>query len=93
MGTSKIARCGACRYESDELLTGGGLVSFRTYDARPVHCGRCKEVTTANFKAQPLICERCSSAHVVPLVGEGPLACPKCGKIELRLSDGEILWD
>lgn len=93
MGSSTIAHCKACGYQSDTLMTGGGMRNFQTYDARPVHCRQCQAVTTANFKEPKLTCLRCSSAEVTPLVGCGPTICPKCGKTELRFQDGGVLWD
>lgn len=93
MGTSAIAHCEACGYRSDTLLLGGGIRSFRTHDARPIHCARCRAVTTANFKASPLACLQCGSAEVTPLVGKGPMVCPKCGEAQLLLRDAGILWD
>jgi len=93
MGSSTIAHCDACTYESDTLMTGGGMRNFRTYDARPVHCAQCHAVTTANFKAQTLTCLRCDGREVTPIEGKGPALCPKCGKAELRLTSGGIMWD
>ena len=93
MGSSTIARCGACGYQSDTLLIGGGMRSFNTHEARPVHCARCNAVTTANFKSPTLSCLMCDSSDVTPIAENSPAICPKCGKLELRFQSGGIKWD
>ena len=93
MGDSIIAKCVSCGYSSGILPTGGGIRSFRTHDAQPVHCETCRAVTTANVKKVPLSCLACRSVEVTRLQGPGPTICPKCGKTDLRFQDGGIRWD
>jgi hypothetical protein len=93
MGDSKIAECASCGYSSGTLLTGGGMRSFRTYDAQPVHCASCGVIRTANLKVAPLSCLMCGGVGVTALQGLGPTSCPKCGKAELRFRKGGIKWD
>lgn len=93
MGSSTIAHCNACGYDTGQLPTGGGIRNFRTYDAEPVHCARCHEVTLANVKQSPLVCLKCGGSEVTLLPGEGLSVCPKCGKAELRFQNGGIRWD
>jgi hypothetical protein len=93
MGSSTIAHCDACGYDSNTLLTGGGMRNHQTYDARLVSCPQCREITTANFKATNLTCLKCGGTEITPVVGRGPALCPKCGKAKLRFQDGGIMWD
>jgi ribosomal protein S27AE len=58
----------------------------------PVSCKTCGEVTSANFKKQPLQCERCGATDVAPFTapgmskGDGKYNAEIWG--ELRLDDG-----
>ena len=77
MGMSSDAHCFACGYDTG-LFLGAGMSNHHTHAAWPVKCNQCKEVTTANYKSQPLICSECNSPNVVPYSDEN-----------LWLGDGE----
>ena len=93
MGSSAIAHCSACGYQSGLLMTGGGIRNFRVFDARPANCARCQTITWANVKAQPLACQKCGGTEVILLANNGVSSCPKCGERHLELRDGGLLWD
>ncbi len=60
------AHCFGCGYDTN-LWLGGGMNSFEWLAAWPVACRHCSAVTTANFKALPLVCQTCQSIDVVKM--------------------------
>lgn len=66
MGTSTDAHCFSCGYDVF-LMLGGGMANHETYAAWPISCKDCAAITTANFRATPLICEKCDGQNVVPV--------------------------
>jgi hypothetical protein len=93
MGDSTIACCNACGYATPLLMTGGGMHNFRTFDARPVLCPTCREVTTANMKAALPVCLKCGEGATSAVPWPGPSVCPKCGESHLYLKAGGLMWD
>ncbi len=91
MGTSTDAHCFACGYDTF-LMLGGGMADHTTYAAWPVSCRACSSITTANFKEKPLVCSRCGSADVTPIMD--PTICKGGTEIvenwgDLALIDGQ----
>jgi hypothetical protein len=66
MGHTTGARCSACEYTA-YLMVGSSMANFKTYAAWPVSCVTCSEITTANHRRKPLVCEACNGTEVVPL--------------------------
>lgn len=99
MGSSVIARC-PCGFTSHQMLTGGGMLNFRTTDLSPCLCRKCHEVFSGNIKQPPVLCPKCGQEGEV--YGAGSLAgditsdkfeCPKCGQRSLEFGMGGIRWD
>jgi hypothetical protein len=63
MGTLVGAHCSGCGYK-DRLRLGGGRKSHLTYNAVPVICHLCRQLTTPNSKAEALVCTACGCKAV-----------------------------
>lgn len=63
MGGVVRARCSSCGYER-RLALGAGRMSFLTYNAVPVLCHLCRQLTSPNAKAEALACTACGCEAV-----------------------------
>ena len=64
LGKSSDAHCFACGYDKF-LMLGAGMRNDTTHAAWPVSCEVCSEITTANYKQTPLVCDRCGTTNVL----------------------------
>lgn len=63
MGTSVIATCSACSYESPPLMIGGGMANFHELCGFPAYCAKGDHLLTINlFDASPRCQEHRSAA-------------------------------
>lgn len=61
MGTLIAATC-PCSYENNELVLGGGMLSFMDHCAAPALCTACREVVTVDLMDNDTSCPICGGA-------------------------------
>ncbi len=57
MGQMYIAKCVKCRYKTDILSIGGGMIDFQYFDGEPVYNFDTKEIEVVNGKEREKIQE------------------------------------
>ena len=65
MGSAVNAVC-ECGYRQDNLMIGGGMMTFTTLCLFPCLCKSCSAVTPVNLLRKRLKCETCGSTKVTP---------------------------
>lgn len=63
MGRSAEAECSHCGLKK-RVVAGGGRSTYLTHSPWPVNCRACRDLTSANTRAEPLRCEACGSDDV-----------------------------
>lgn len=91
MGFLLDGRC-QCGYECRSLTVGVGLKHGPDTWLSPCACARCREIISANVRAEPIACPTCRRTSVVPLVDpdhgrEADEAFPNCQASEPLMED------
>jgi DNA-directed RNA polymerase subunit RPC12/RpoP len=82
---------GECGYETDNLLLGGGMHSFKTYFGFPYFCNSCRSLFVGNYLNKEQLCPECLSKETV--IYSGDSLCHSTGKdiFNWRIDDKKIL--
>lgn len=64
MGSVIVGSC-ECGFVSDEMNTGGGRFSYKTFCGFPFLCRECNSIVASNICGDSPVCKKCYSANVV----------------------------
>ncbi|KAA6182588.1 hypothetical protein F2Q65_17570 [Thiohalocapsa marina] len=77
MGSSVIATCSACGYQSEPLMIGGGMADFHALCAFPAYCAKGNHLLTINLFDDPC---RCRTHRAVALPYNDPALVGEAGR-------------